>query len=117
MKDLKRKITRDNTVDEFLKERGAVEVTQKARDFFVERFTAVAETLAEKALAAARADAPARLKVDVAHLVKAFEGLGWSTTAGDLDPSDILARLHQMPPEQIGALVRLVREWLATQSR
>ena len=113
----RRKITRDNTVEEFLKERGAASVTQKAKDFFVERFTAVAEIAAGKALAAARADAPDSPKVDVAHLTKAFEGLGWSTTTGNLDPPDILARLHQMPPEQIGALVRLVREWLAAQSK
>jgi hypothetical protein len=60
---MKRKITRDNTVDEFLKERGAAAVTQKARDFFVEQFIAVAEILAEKALAAARADAPGLARI------------------------------------------------------
>lgn len=110
-----KKITKDNTVEAFLKERGAAAVTQRAKDFAVERFNAVAEIVVEKALAAARADASALVKVDVRHLEKGFEGLGWSTATGDLDPAGILARLHQMPPEQIGALVRLVREWLAAQ--
>lgn len=114
---MKRTITRDNTVDEFLKERGAAEVTQKARALFVERLNSVAEIIAEKAIVAATASAPTRPKVDVAQLTKAFEGLGWSTSTGDLDPAGILSRLHQMPPEQIGALVRLVRDWLAAQPK
>lgn len=111
----KKDITRDNTVDGFLKAYGASEVANAARALFVERFNALAETIAKKAIADASADSPAKPKVEAAHLAKAFEGLGWSGSSGQLDPAGILARLHQMPPEQIGALVRLIREWLASQ--
>jgi len=105
-------ITRDNTVEKFLKAYGAAEVSEKAKEDFVLRFDLLAETIAQKAITAARTDAPDRPRVEPSHLAKAFEGLGWST-AGDLDPAALLARLHQMPPEQIAILVRLVREWLA----
>lgn len=111
----KQDITRDNTVDTFLKAYGAAEVTQKARALFIERFNALAETTAQKAIAAASLDAPTKPRVDVAHLQKAFEGLGWSTAAGDLDPAAILARLHELPPEKIGLLVRLIQDWLRAQ--
>lgn len=112
----KKDITRDNTVEEFLKAYGATAVAESAKKLFVERLNALAETIAEKALAEARAAAPAQPKVEAAHLTKAFEGLVWASSS-QLDPAGLLARLHQMPPEQIGVLVRLIREWLAAQAR
>lgn len=112
-----KEITRDNTVEEFLKERGAAAVADAAKKLFVSRFNALAETAAATAIAAAKVDKPDEPKVEVAHLTKAFEGLGWSTAGGALDPGGILARLHQLPPEQIAVLVKLIREWLAAQPK
>jgi hypothetical protein len=111
----KKDITRDNTVEEFLKAYGATAVAESAKKLFVERLNALAETVATKAIAEASATAPAVVKVEASHLTKAFEGLGWSSSSGQLDAAGIIARLHQMPPEQIGALVRLIRDWLAAQ--
>lgn len=113
----KEDITRPNTVEKFFKTRAQVALAADAKDLFVLRFNELAEVAAGKAIALAKAENATSPLIRVAHLVKAFEGLGYSAGAGGLDPGGILTRLHQMPPEQIAELVRLIRTWLASQPR
>jgi len=113
----KEDITRPNTVEQFFKSRAPVAVATDAKDLFVTRFNELAEVAAGKAIAAATAENASNPIIRAVHLVKAFEGLGYSAGGGGggLDAGGILARLHQMPPEQIAELVRLIRAWLAAQ--
>lgn len=110
-------ITRPNTVEQFFKTRAPVAVATDAKDLFVTRFNELAEVAAGKAIALATAANAANPVISLTHLKQAFEGLGYSTVSGGggLDAGGILARLHQLPPEQIAELVRLMRAWLATQ--
>lgn len=113
----KKAITRDNTVETFLKAYGADEVSQKAKELFVERLAGVAEIISERAIAEARLESASRVRVDADHLARAFDALsGSSSSPGELDPAGILAQLHKLPPQKIATLVKLLRAWLAAQT-
>ncbi|MEW5748977.1 MAG: hypothetical protein AB1793_09385 [Candidatus Thermoplasmatota archaeon] len=111
----KEDITRPNTVEKFFKTRAQVAVAADAKDLFVLRFNELAEVAAGKAISLAKVENAANPLIRASHLVKAFEGLGYSAGGGPVDPGGILTRLHQMSPEQIAELVRLIRTWLAAQ--
>lgn len=115
----KEDITREGTVEKFFKAYASVAVGKDAKALFVNRFNELAEVVVQKAIVESKLENEAVPQVTAKHVEKALEGLGWSTGGGGggLDPAGILQRLHQMPPEQIAEVVRLLRSWLATQTR
>ena len=109
-------ITKPGTVENFVKALHPVRISPEAVAVYLEELDRLTRAVTDKAVALMQASGRKTLSREDAK-----EAFRTTASTGDdapvMEPAAVFRQLDRMPPPQVFEVVRLIQEWLASQSR